>query len=775
MTSHVLHELSKTERKRVAVFASCSSDSSLPPQVLPYLAGLKPLTSAIVVVCDYELAPGEREKLASFTDHVIIGRHAEYDFGSYKRGTLWARKNGLLEDADDLILCNDSCYGPVASFEPMFQAMDAHRPDFWGATDSHQYTYHLQSYWMVLSRPVFSSHEFQNFIEGVKKGEDVQKDYDLGLTKILLDSGFKHSVMVENTLKGVHSEESTYNDITRFPLFTLERLLPLIKVEALRDPQATIDGQNQVLTWLRDNKKELYGNVISDIDIRRFEDADDVAFSLIMPTRNRAWCISRAILSVLAQTHNNFELIIIDDGSTDDTKNIVHQNFEKELANGRIRYIQLSENVGVCNARNIGLAYARNHWIGYIDSDNSLRPYYLTKLANTIIDNPDEDTFYGQIINVGTGRVVGKKFDRNALLEANFIDLGVLIHRKSLVARFGGFDPDLKRLVDWDLIIRFTKEKPAIFVPIVFLDYTDREIEDRISKKESFIGAKLAIHTKYSVKPTVSTAIVCYNHEDFLVEAIESALEQQGNFSHEILISDDGSTDNTKSIINHYIKKYPGKIRDISRGGNFGISSNYKHCFGQATGKYVAILEGDDYWTDKSKNFKQAMFLEENHDAAMVFSMIEIFNTQNNSHSLLERQVNLPPLLTAQDFVVDDSLNLIVNLSCSMYVRRIMTEVMPSSVYLPRLSEIILPIYFDRIGKKIGFINEVMSIYRQNPFSVWTGASKISQLEQAIAIRENALDIARDEYKPRIQWCLDDKKRQLAKLQSAETASSKAA
>lgn len=775
MTSHVLHELSKTERKRVAVFASCSSDSFLPPQVLPYLAGMKPLAAAIVVVCDYELAPGEREKLASFADHVITGRHGEYDFGSYKRGTLWARENGLLEDADDLILCNDSCYGPVGSFEPMFQAMEARRSDFWGATDSHQCTYHLQSYWMVLSRLVFSSREFHSFIEGVKKGEDVQRDYDIGLTKILLEAGFKADSMVKNTLKGVHSEEPTYKDITKFPLFTLERSLPLIKIEALRDPQAIIDGQNRVLTWLRDNKPDFYNCVISDINIRRFEDADDVAFSLIMPTRNRAWCISRAILSILAQTHTNFELIVIDDGSTDGTKDIIHQEFERELADGRIRYVPLSESVGVCNARNIGLAYARNRWIGYIDSDNSLRPYYLTKIANVIINNPDEDTFYGQIINVGTGKLVGKEFDRNALLEANFIDLGVLIHRKSLVARFGGFDPDLKRLVDWDLIIRFTKEKPAIFVPTVFLDYTDSEIGDRITKKESFIGAKIYIHTKYSVKPTVSTAIVCYNHEDFLVEAIESALEQKGNFSHEILISDDGSTDNTKMIVNHYTKKYPGKIRDISRGGNFGISSNYKHCFSQAKGKYVAILEGDDYWIDEHKNSKQAMFLEENHDAAMVFSMIEVFNTKKNSHYLLDRQQNLSPLLTAEDFVADEGLNLIVNLSCSMYIRQIMAEVMPSSIYLPRLSEINLPLYFDRIGKKIGFLNEVMSIYRQNPFSVWTGASKISQLEQAIAIRENALNIARDEYKSRIQWCLEDKKRQLAKLQLAENASSNAA
>ncbi|MEE4211430.1 MAG: glycosyltransferase [Parvularcula sp.] len=750
-------------RKRVAVFASFSSDGLLSPQVLPYLAGLKPLTLAIVVVCDNDLVAGEKEKLASFATHVITGRHGEYDFGSYKRGVAWMRENGFLDDADDLILCNDSCYGPVGSFEPMFTKMEARRLDFWGATDSHEFTYHLQSYWIVLSRKVFSSPVFRAFLDGVKKEENVRQvilNYELGLTRCLVEAGFKAGAMVENTLKGVHSKDPTYKNLTSFPIYMLECGLPLVKAKALRVAHTSADGQNRLLAWLRENGPDVHENATSDIDIRRFEDADNQAFSLIMPTRNRAWCISRAITSVLAQTHRNFELIIVDDGSSDGTEEIVRADFKQSILEGRVKYIRLPENIGVCNARNIGLINARNPWIGYADSDNVMRPYYLTMVANSIIQNPERDVFYGQMINVGDGGIVGKAFSRDVLLRGNFIDLGVFIHRRSLIARFGGFDVDLKRLVDWDLIIRYTAHQDPVFIPKIFLEYTDEKNADRISVKESYVSALVAVHAKHSVKPTISTAILSYNHQEYLAEAIESALAQKGDFSHEILISDDGSTDGCARIVESYAQKYPKQIRNISPKRNLGISENYKHCFREASGDFVAILEGDDYWIDVEKNLKQAAFLTSHPEAIMVFSRVEVFNMSSDHRRLLKRQDSLAPLLTGADFARNEHLNLIANFSSSMFRRDVMRN-MPSAVYQPRLNEITVSFYLDRIGK-IGFLDEVMSVYRQNSTSVWTGADQASQLRQAIAIRESAMRISRAIYRSTIRERLEEKKAQLA-------------
>lgn len=500
-----------------------------------------------------------------------------------------------------------------------------------------------------------------------------------------------------------------------------------------------------------------------DLEITRFEDAPKVAFSLIMPTYNRAWCILKAIRSVLRQYHRNLELIIVDDGSTDGTEELVRETFAAEIADGHIRYIHLPENVGVCNARNIGTSHARYAWIGYTDSDNELRPYFLTTFANTIVDNTDRDAFYAQMIRAGTGVIIGKPFSKEGLVSGNFIDLGVFVHRRSLLARFGGFDPDLRRLVDWDLCIRHTRHKDPVFIPRIVLDYTDAvDDTDRISVRESIASANVAIHARHSAKPSVSTIILSYNHQEYIVDAIESALEQKGSYAREILLADDGSNDGTARVVRRYAEKYPRYIRNISHNTNVGISENYRHCFREASGKFIAVLEGDDYWTDPEKNLAQAEFLTRNPSAAMVFSKILLFNMNTGGTRLLARQKGLAPLLTGADVAQNRFLNLIANFSSAMFRRDIMVG-LPSSIYEPRLSEIALSFYLDRLGK-LGFIDKVMGVYRVNSSSVWTGGGHISRLQQSISARETALLVAGAEHRPKIEKHLNEQRQRLAAI-----------
>ena len=748
---------------RIAIFASYSSDGVLPAQVIPYLEGLKNVTKKIIFVCDNDLNSEEILKIKNIVTHLIIGRHEEYDFGSYKRGIDWAIKNGAFQNIDELILCNDSCFGPINSFEPIFKLMGTRNADFWGVTDSHQYSYHIQSYFLVFTRKVFDSPIFINFFQKITKQKDVQsviQNYELGLTKTLKDSGFKPDVLVNNNLHNIHINDTTYSNSPIFPLYTIERGSPLLKVKAMKYPHTNLDGANRVLKYLENKDKTLYKTLVSDIDIKNHLNADEVAFSLILATYNRSHCIGRAIKSVLSQTHKNYEIIIIDDGSTDKTEYVIYNEFAEQINRGIINYIKLEKNLGVCNARNIGLAYAKNPWIAYIDSDNTIRPYMLTVFANTIIKNPHSESFYSKFFILAQGKEIGKPFDRTELISQNFIDLGVYIHSKSLSQRWGGFDQSLRRLVDWDMIIRHSKEKAPVFIPRVCMDYDeDTGMVDRISVRESVVKALTAVWRKHSTKPTISTVVVSYNHEKFISEAIESALAQRGDFHHEILLADDGSSDKTTEIIASYLKKYPGKIRSISRGRNFGISENYRHAFSEAEGQFIAILEGDDYWTDNDKLLKQATFLKQNDKASMVLSRIELFDMQNNSKRLLKRQEGLPKMLSAKHFADNEHLNLIVNLSCCMFRSAIMKR-LPEILYHPRLSEIALAFYHDRLGG-IGFLPEVMSTYRMNNKSVWTGASKISQHQQAIDVRECALSVARPIYRQTIQQHIDQRRKML--------------
>lgn len=124
------------------------------------------------------------------------------------------------------------------------------------------------------------------------------------------------------------------------------------------------------------------------------------------------------------------------------------------------------------------------------------------------------------------------------------------------------------------------------------------------------------------IKPLVSISCITYNHENYIRDAIEGFLIQKTTFPVEILIHDDASTDNTANIIREYEAKYPQLIKPIyqtenqysKKDGTIGRIQR-----GRACGKYYAICEGDDYWTDPLKLQKQVDFLEENSEYSMCF------------------------------------------------------------------------------------------------------------------------------------------------------------
>lgn len=125
-----------------------------------------------------------------------------------------------------------------------------------------------------------------------------------------------------------------------------------------------------------------------------------------------------------------------------------------------------------------------------------------------------------------------------------------------------------------------------------------------------------------SIKPLVSVCCITYNHVNFIRDAIEGFLMQQTSFPIEIIIHDDASTDGTADIVREYEAKYPNKIKPIYQNENQwskGIKPSPTYVWPKAKGKYIALCEGDDYWTDPLKLQKQADFLEENSEYAGSF------------------------------------------------------------------------------------------------------------------------------------------------------------
>lgn len=163
-----------TPHKRYAVFAGYNSNGTIPPYVITYLKGLNEVADGVVYIADSELKAGEEEKLKGLTIHTEHTRHNEYDWGSYKRGYNWLKQNGYLDNAKELIFANDSTYAPIGgSFKPMFKKMDKQKNlGFWGDSQNTHFTTHLQSYFLVFRRPLFTSQAFHRFVNSVTHQPD---------------------------------------------------------------------------------------------------------------------------------------------------------------------------------------------------------------------------------------------------------------------------------------------------------------------------------------------------------------------------------------------------------------------------------------------------------------------------------------------------------------------------------------------------------------------------------------------------------------------------
>lgn len=133
--------------------------------------------------------------------------------------------------------------------------------------------------------------------------------------------------------------------------------------------------------------------------------------------------------------------------------------------------------------------------------------------------------------------------------------------------------------------------------------------------------------------PLVSVCTLAYNHEPYIRECLDGILMQKTNFAFELLIHDDASTDGTADIIREYETKYPDIIKPIYQTENQyskGVKVSLTYQYPRAKGKYIAMCEGDDYWTDPLKLQKQVDFMEANTDCSLCFHNAEVIYEDKN-------------------------------------------------------------------------------------------------------------------------------------------------
>ncbi|HEX9927582.1 MAG TPA: glycosyltransferase, partial [Pyrinomonadaceae bacterium] len=137
-------------------------------------------------------------------------------------------------------------------------------------------------------------------------------------------------------------------------------------------------------------------------------------------------------------------------------------------------------------------------------------------------------------------------------------------------------------------------------------------------------------------KPKVAVFMVAYNHARYIAQAIEGVLMQETDFPFKLFIGEDCSTDETRNICLSFKEKYPNKINLILNEKNLGGAPNalnvYKVCF--EYGDYVAMCEGDDYWTDSRKLQRQIDFLEANPDFSVCFHPVKIIYEESGEEKI---------------------------------------------------------------------------------------------------------------------------------------------
>lgn len=139
--------------------------------------------------------------------------------------------------------------------------------------------------------------------------------------------------------------------------------------------------------------------------------------------------------------------------------------------------------------------------------------------------------------------------------------------------------------------------------------------------------------------------MITYNHEKYIRQALESVFAQICDFNFEIVIGEDLSTDGTRAIIREFEAKYPSKIKPIYHETNVGMMRNaFEYCIPRCSGKYIAVLEGDDYWTDVEKLRKQVQFLESNQAYSFCYHTFDVVNERDPNLDLSYlKQKNIPP------------------------------------------------------------------------------------------------------------------------------------
>jgi glycosyltransferase involved in cell wall biosynthesis len=228
----------------------------------------------------------------------------------------------------------------------------------------------------------------------------------------------------------------------------------------------------------------------------------------------------------------------------------------------------------------------------------------------------------------------------------------------------------------------------------------------------------------------LNVVLVTYNHSQFIIESLHSILSQKTDFDFNILIVDDKSTDDTLERIKRCEKETKIPFCYLESSKNLGITKNYQRAFRACDAEYIAVMEGDDIWTDPCRLQKHVDFLDHHYECTMSFNQYIVGDFEKSKYYVqpsfsCEKGYQF---LTSRDIVKD---NLIGNFSTCVY-RKTAIDTLPESLFDMTSYDWITNIMVGKSGM-IGYLTNVMSIYRIHSGGVWSGQKEAENIRNTIA------------------------------------------
>jgi len=343
--------------------------------------------------------------------------------------------------------------------------------------------------------------------------------------------------------------------------------------------------------------------------------------SVIMSTFNRAdRFLGRAIESVLSQTEKDFELIVVDDCSTDNTLELVHDYAKKD---NRVIYAVTPFNSGSDTMpKNLGILRSRGQYIAYLDDDCEFHPYHLDILLKRLERNPDIDVAYCdmQIFNADEPDAppqpaIAMDFDAQFLINRNYIDTSEVMHRRDAVFAVGGWDQTLPKFVDWNLWVRMVKSGARFMrVPMVATNYyvhpnrksnkveTKSWFDHRLGMtmfEPTFDAAGCYVYLPYlgddreeEKNPSVAIFTITYDRLDY-TQRMHESMRRSTRYPYEWFVFDNGSADGSQE----WLKKQTKFLSGTATGTNKGLTYSSNFCLDRIMrqpGEFQIVIKIDN-------------------------------------------------------------------------------------------------------------------------------------------------------------------------------------